>query len=307
MEKFRLSVEQAFSTFLEELYWEMDGNKSMCVDSYILEHYERKTSSVLAAWLELRSINAKIPIENKTNEIRMWSRLFFDFQIFDDLKDIKQDFNKQPNLLELTANSYPTEAEWLKNNIGDLSIDGDLHGTLKINLNMPLSVTHLKLVSSVNANYYLSPFLKAVQNYRWKKSWLSPFLSFQSKKKPIYVDEICNLNLKFNNATKPLTKVTLSAIMSTIILYEETSSIELMFAHCLDIMALDKRGFIYRYGSLRGVWNYTLYAPTMSLRNKQSLFIEVLNNGKVINDIKYWLNYLSIHNNSFYEIIKYLK
>lgn len=286
IEKFRLSIEQAFSTFLEELYFQRCIERPKHISQAVLEHYGRKTSSVLAAWLELRSINARIPIETMTCAIRTWARLFFDFQIFDDLKDIKQDYDKQLNLLQLVANQYHHEARWLEKNIETLCVDGDLHGTLQINLNMAKSVSHLKLFSSVNANYHLPPFLRATQNFRWKKSWLSSFLSFQKKARAIYIDKAsCDIDLT-DGVSNALAKSALVCIGAALPLYEETGSIELAGAHCLDILALDDRGYVYRYGSLSRIWHYMVFAPTMSLDKKLALFLDVLRNGKVLNIVK---------------------
>lgn len=284
IEKFRLTIEQAFSTFLEELYISRSGMSQPTVDKDLLEHYERKTSSVLGAWLELRAINAGLTVEVKSKEIRQWSRLFFDFQIFDDLKDIRQDFGKQPNLLHAISNSYPQEASWLVENIASLTVDGELHGTLKINLNMPQSVAHLKLVSHVNGNAYFSPFLKATQNYRWKKSWLSSYFSFQKKSNPVRVDKVDGPSLYVTDG-RPLLNAALVALVSSITLYEQSKSEDLYFAHCLDILEYDDKGYIYRHCSLRNIWYFLIFAPTMRLQQKGEMFCEVLRNGGVMDEV----------------------
>lgn len=309
LEKLRLSMEQAFSTFLEELYFNLENDFSLRkIDNEILEHYERKTSSVLAAWLELRAVEANKNLsERLTNEIRNWSRLFFDFQIFDDLKDIKQDFGRQPNWLYLIAGFYPDELTWLEENILSISENGSLIDTIKINLNMPNSISHLKLLSKVNGNFYFSPFQKAIQNYRWRKSWISSHSSFQKKYKPIYLHDFfvkSDSSIVFKNNLE----FTVFEIMKkSVSLYSLTKCINIYFSHCLDVLAYDENNYLYKYCSIKNLWHFFIFSQTMSIDKKSKMFFEVLRKGSIISLIANKLQYLAESDSRFLYILECLK
>lgn len=277
LEKFRLMIEQSFSTFYEELVYTIDPLLISDIDNKaILEHYERKTSSVMAAWLELRAINAAVPLNSRTKEIRQWARLFFDFQIFDDLKDIKQDYGVQLNLLQIVSEKYVDEANWLSKNVQGFVVDGEINKTLEINLMMPCSVAHLKLISNINGNAYFTPLLKLIQNYRWKKSWLSSHLSFQKKGAALNIEKHYLAENLFFYVKNPLARSSVFIIVFALSLYEASESLDLYFSHCLDVLALDDKAYVYLHSSLKNFFNYLVFAPTMSLKNKSQLFHEVL-------------------------------
>jgi len=172
------------STYYDDLYI----NECNAATKYQLEHtkwyYYKKTNAVLIVWLVLRACLFDLDPIRYRSEIKEWGYLLNNLQIYDDLKDMKVDFDFQPNLAHIVAyQHFPSEFEWFTQHRDGFKENIRIDEIIQIGLEMPATIANVMIIARKEAVVNLRSFTLLMANYCWKRNWSQSFMNFYNSKK----------------------------------------------------------------------------------------------------------------------------
>lgn len=127
--------------------------------------------------LWLRAMILDIKYEDYLPQIMEWGNLVENIQLYDDLKDMKSDWDFQPNYpLMISFEYFRDEYEWFAQNIGNFTGSCTMSEIVEISIAMPKTVAHTMLLSKSMGLTHLKWFTKFATNYCWKQNWNNTFL-----------------------------------------------------------------------------------------------------------------------------------
>ena len=215
-ERVNLCFWHCLSTYYDDLAINQIDNNIKYFYSHTKWYYYKKTNGVMIVWLILRSSLFKLdPIKFK-EKIFEWGHLLYNFQIFDDLKDMQVDFGFQPNIAHIIAfQNFPNEFEWFKNNINEFGENITIDEIVKLSLEMPLTVSNILLISKYEAIKNHKWFTLFLISYRWKRNWTDSFLNFYNPKNSFNL--LTHSSISFFNKIVNTESTTINVVFSCLL------------------------------------------------------------------------------------------
>lgn len=134
--------------------------------------------------LWLRAALLKINYEHYLPQIREWGNLVGNIQLYDDLKDIKADWDYQPNYpIILSFECFPEEYSWFQENMEHFEGCGSGNEIIELCIAMPKTVCHTLMLSKSMGICQLGWFTKFAANYCWNQNWTNTFLCIKAFRK----------------------------------------------------------------------------------------------------------------------------
>ena len=171
----RLFLHHCFQTFLDEveLCREAPGGRA---DKLPLRktawHFYRKNNLVMMLWLDLRARILGLAPHEHAGAIRRWGYLLASLQIFDDLKDIALDLERQPSYpLQIAANDFPEELDWFEARFGNRRAPVTRDDVPEVSVHACNTVRHCMRWSRLVALAHFDNTLAYAWDQRWRKSW----------------------------------------------------------------------------------------------------------------------------------------
>src|SRR5690606_36353859 len=128
---------------------------------------------VMMRSIALRMALLDVPLDAHLGPLRAWGHVLASFQIFDDLKDLFVDLDKQPNyLLQLAATHYPEEHARLRDAAPLARRALDLDEPSAIARRAPRAVLRCVRLARLMAYAHFDWLTHYVTDYRWRRSWL---------------------------------------------------------------------------------------------------------------------------------------
>jgi len=148
-------------------------------------HFYRKNNLVMMLWLDLRARLLRLEPSSHEGAIRAWGYLLATFQIFDDLKDIALDLDKQPSYpLQIATHEYPAEREWIERRFRSRRGPMTRAEVTEVNLKASQTVMQCMDWSRLIALTHFDNALLYAWDQRWRKSWLRRAGSFNPEQEP---------------------------------------------------------------------------------------------------------------------------
>lgn len=229
-----------FSTFLDELEFlrsRPDARLDKLPLGETLFHFYRKNNLVMMRWLglraRLRGIDPRIP----EKRIRAFGYVLATFQVFDDLKDLAVDLEKQPNYaLQIAASHHPHELARAEARFSSHREALRVRDIPWVNLRMPGTVlTCFRLVKLI-ARSHFSWFEDYVIDLRWRRNWLVRRGNFNpGEARGHLLEEALGEGRRL-----PLPALARAVLRELSVLHRDASHDELL-AYVFDVLAFERR------------------------------------------------------------------
>lgn len=171
------------STYMDDLLFSISETEKKYSLKDTNWYFYKKNNCVMMYGLWLRAQLMDLNYEKFLPQIKEWGSLVENIQIYDDLKDMKVDWNYQPNYpLILSFEYFYDEYLWFEQNQHFFTDGCKNDEIVELSIAMPKTVAHAMMLSKSMGISNLKWFTKFATNYCWKQNWTKAFLPFSDYK-----------------------------------------------------------------------------------------------------------------------------